>query len=122
MLISIVQVKSYKSDFEDERRDREAAHSKLADLEKEVASHRELKKKYDKLEREMKASVASVKKLLRDAMESKEETEKLRGELQTKTEECDHLNDKVTVSCVLVMIIHNVIYLQWNPSIRTPLK
>ena len=28
---------TYKSDFEEERRDRESAHSKMADMEKQIA-------------------------------------------------------------------------------------
>ena len=44
LAILSMQAKIYKSDFEEERRDREAAHSKLADLEKDMASLRELKK------------------------------------------------------------------------------
>ena len=92
-----MQVKSYKSDFEEERRDREVAHSKLADLEKDMATLGEWKKKFEKLEKENKASEATVKKLLADKEESTLQIKRLEEKLRHKTTECDDLTDQVSL-------------------------
>ena len=104
-----IQVKNYKSDFEEERRDREAAHSKLADLEKDVATLGELKKKFEKLEKENKASEVTVKKLLADKEDSTLQIKRLEEKLRDKTTECGHLSDQV--SLVHSFMLHNVVEL-----------
>ena len=100
LAILSMQAKIYKSDFEEERRDREAAHSKLADLEKDVASLRELKKKCDKLKKENKTNEAAVKKLLSDKEDNTLQIKRLEDKLRFKTAECDHLNDQVSLMII----------------------
>ena len=124
-------------DFEAERKDREAAHSKLADLEralakekshidveratyeqqfekyqqvskKDAASYGDLKKQKEKLERELKACVATVDKLQNDVVKSKREADNFRVEMQAKVsqvrqykKENDRLKAQVCVcTCV----------------------
>ena len=70
----LLQVQTYKLDFEDERKDREAAHGKIADV---------LTTK-QQLEKEMKATVTSLEKLQDDVVKSKREADTLREELKAK--------------------------------------
>lgn len=97
LAILSMQAKIYKSDFEEERRDWEATHSKLADLEKDMASLGELKKKCAKLEKENKANEAAVKKLLSDKEDNTLQIKWLEDKLRFKTAECDRLNDQVSL-------------------------
>ena len=137
-----LQIVSYKSDFEAERRDREAAHSKLADLEKALekekghigyeraayekrfdefqqgsaknaASYAVLKKQKEKLEKEVKASLASSEKLQEDLTKSTRESARLQEEMKAKVsqvrqykKENDRLKAQVIHFCDLEGIFH----------------
>ena len=129
-----VQVESYKLDFEAERKDREVAHSKLADLERAFEKEKghidaeratyeqqferyqqgsrkdgDLKQQKEKLERELKACVATVDKFQNDVVKSKREADNLRVEMQAKVsqvrqyqKENDRLKAQVQYVCVHV--------------------
>ena len=86
-------MESYKSDFEAERKDREAAHSKLADLERELAKEKssvDVEKEaqfreYVHIELKQNETVAKDNEKLRsDLVKHKGETDKLREEIQAK--------------------------------------
>jgi chromosome segregation ATPase len=98
-----VQIESYKLDFEAERKDRVAAHSKLADLEREMAkkkSHIDVERAtYEKRFGEYQKGAASYteqkKQLTKQKGELEREVDKLRSDSAKQKVEVDKLRDEV---------------------------
>ena len=108
-------MESYKLDFEAERKDREAAHSKLADLERELAREKGCidveratyeihfrEHQHTKLKNRNETLAKDIEKLRNDLAEHKREADKLREEIRAKVsqvrqykKENDHLKTQV---------------------------
>ena len=87
MLALLMQADMYKLDFEAERRDREVAHSKLADLEKILAREKDFKDStvsYGELKKQKEKLAKDVERLQSDVLKYEEETYMLREEMRAK--------------------------------------
>ena len=101
--ICLLQSESYKSDFEAERKDREAAHSKLADLERELAREKghidaeratyekrfgeyqqEKAASYGELRKQKQTLETEIEKLKTSSAKRKAEEDKLREDVRAK--------------------------------------
>lgn len=129
--VTLLQALTYKSDFEAERRDREAAHSKLAELEKDLAKKEghfrleratyeqhfgQCEKEKGASQRRMELKVQSLETSLEhcnsDLVKEKQESEKLREELKAKMnqvkqykKENDRQKAQVCLSFVYAVVV-----------------
>lgn len=125
-VIVILQIESYRSDFEAERKDRESAHSKLADLERELAREKNridaeraaYQKHFGELQQGSKEKAASygelekqmedVEKLKADSAKHKVETDKHSLELQAKV--CQVQQYKKENDCLKAQVVGFFVY------------
>jgi hypothetical protein len=102
----MLQLKDYKLDFEAERKDREIAHGKLADLERELAREKarinveratyERDYLHIELKNQDEALTKDIEKLRNDLTKEQREADKLRGEVQAKVSQVRQYKRKMS--------------------------
>ena len=97
----LMQADIHKLDFEEERKDRTAAHNKLADLERALAQERDhfsferatYQKRLGEYQQGLKESAASYGELKKQKTKLEKDVEKLQGDVLTCKVDADKLRE-----------------------------